>query len=542
MRIVVILLFTSFIFSNAEKQITVRNVKNFFSICQGIAAKVKKDANEKDLMIWLIDATPGLEEEIEQLKSEINYFYDSGIKDLSMAVAVIKKETQFSLDITNSPDKIIRFLSTLQYAKGVNAYKNRLLPLRRIAQKYATFPGKKSICYVTLSPWENEDNLEETLTTLKQNNYNLYVVSLEAVFSDYYAIQKKLKNPQFQFRGPETPVDESMWSWITLPSGFYINGQKHNTFFPSGFGFYGLSRLVSQLDGWYYIYTPTLDASASSTSGKTSPGYRYYNLRHYRPKWQARSDYKLELRKNIAKLTYKYWNELASRNGISNYSSPYKVSFQISENNNRNAKVTQLTYTFKSLAQIKSSIKAVSAKINLLRNIKKKIEYATKKIDDQRSRECANLNLLYCNLLKSEFHLQQYFKVILEVNNIQKQLRRHFRNKKQVTITVKNIGSFSRGFSNKEKMSNVEQRIMDKTMETLNKYRALYKGTPWGYNIETGSILTFEYKIVSQPKPAKKPKPKPKPKTKPKKQPQEPVPPTRIMTNSAEGNLQASGN
>eukprot|EP00999_Lentomonas_sp_LEN2_P000427 NODE_142_length_2126_cov_60.679340_g118_i0.p1 GENE.NODE_142_length_2126_cov_60.679340_g118_i0~~NODE_142_length_2126_cov_60.679340_g118_i0.p1 ORF type:complete len:423 (-),score=30.87 NODE_142_length_2126_cov_60.679340_g118_i0:591-1859(-) len=420
MRIVVVLLLTSFLFSDVEKKITVRNVKNFFSICQGIAAKIKKDANEKDLMIWLIDATPGLENEIEQLKSEINYFYDCGIKDLSMAVAVIKKETEFSLDVTNSPDKVIRFLNDLQYAKGINAYKNRLLPLRRIAQKYAAFPGKKSICYVTLSPWDNEDKLEETLSTLKQSNYNLYVVSLEAVFSDYYAVQKKLKNPKFEFRGPEVPVDESMWSWITLPSSFYINGQKQNTFFPSGFGFYGLSRLVSQLNGWYYIYTPT--RSTSSSTGKSSPGYRYYNLSHYRPKWQSRSDYTLALRKNLSKITYKYWNELASRNGISSYRSPYKISFQISENKQRTAKVTTLTYTFKSLGQIKTAIKATSAKINLIRNIKKKIEYATKKIDEQRNRECANLNLLYCNLLKSEFHLQQYLKVVLEISSLQKKI------------------------------------------------------------------------------------------------------------------------
>ena len=150
MRIVVILLFISFIFSNAEKQITVRNVKNFFSICQGIASKIKKDENEKDLMIWLIDATPGLEEEIEQLKSEINYFYDSGIKDLSMAAAIIKKETEFSLDPTNSPDKIIRFLNTLQYTKGVNAYKNRLLPLLSLSTIQCVVNSRPLFC--RLSP------------------------------------------------------------------------------------------------------------------------------------------------------------------------------------------------------------------------------------------------------------------------------------------------------------------------------------------------------------------------------------------------------
>ena len=533
MRILIFLWLISSVFSLPKDDITVRGVKNFYSICQGVAAKIKRDANDKNLVVWLIDATPSLDNEIEQLKGEVSHFYECGIPDLSMAVATVKKNVAFSLDVTTKPASVIRYLDKLQYIKGVNAYKNRLQPLRKVAEKYAAFPGKKSIVYLTLSPWENEDNLEDTLAILQQHNYSLYVVASEAVFSDYYAIENKLKNKQFTFRGSESVADESMWSWITIPSSYYINGQKKNTFFPSGFGFYGLSRLVSQLDGWYYIYTPQQVGSKKSTA----TGYRYVNLHDYRPQWLSRSEYMKNIRKTNEKLLFRYWDELASSKGISRYHAPFRVSLQISENKKRGAKVTPLLYTLKSPAQIKTAVKTVSAKIGTVRAIKKKITYAMKKVKDQRNRESANLNLLYCNLLKSEFHLQQYLKVIAELNGIRKKLRRQFREKKQVTLSVRVIGNYKQGLSSKAKLSKTETKIVKKMMDQLSHYRSLYGGTPWGYSIETGSILTFTHKIVAIPKPKKSsPKAKSSSSTKP------PAPPTRVLINSAGSNSQTSGN
>ncbi|WP_372367148.1 hypothetical protein [Candidatus Uabimicrobium sp. HlEnr_7] len=541
MRVLIFILCVPFIFSSPKENITVRGVKNFYSICQGIAAKIKRDANEKDLVIWLVDTTPGLESEIEQLKSEINLFYECGIKDLSMAVATIQNNIQFSLDSTNNPDKIIRYLDTLQYKKGVNAYKNRLLPLREVAKKYASFSGKKSIVYITLSPWENEDSLEKTVAILKQRKYSLYVVSQEAVFTDSYSITKNLRHSKFRFRGPESAADESMWSWITVPSGFYVNGHSKNTFFPSGFGFYGLSRLVYELDGWYYIYSP----NRNNNSSEKSTGYSYYGLQNYRPLWKARSDYQRQLRKSKYKLIYKYWNDLASSKGISRYFSPYKISIQISERQKRVSKASNLANSFKSFSEIKIAVKAASTKINLIRSIKRKIESQTKKNVNQKNREYANLNLLYCDLLKSEFHLQQYLKLMVELHSLKKKLRKQFRKRESISISADIIGTFKTGLSSKAKLSRSEKKITNKMFEKLKSYQHLYKGTPWGYSIETGSLLTFKYKTIaakpkSKPKKTKK-KPKNNKTPKPKK-PVEPTPPTRILINSGEGNSQTSGN
>src|SRR5688500_17855518 len=87
---------------------TIRGLAQIYQICQGIAADVKRDAgNQEALLTWLIDLTPGIDGELEQIKGEVNFFAGH-MPALHMSIVVMKNENILFLPATKDSDKIIR--------------------------------------------------------------------------------------------------------------------------------------------------------------------------------------------------------------------------------------------------------------------------------------------------------------------------------------------------------------------------------------------------------------------------------------------------
>ena len=96
-------------------------------------------------------------------------------------------------------------------------------------------------------------------------------MSREAILSDPYwsRYPSQAQGVEFELKGPDAPVEELPWGWALQRS------PSHEAV-ASGFGIYGLNRLVSATKGKYYLYYPETPG-ASWCAGQ---GCRFCSGRH----------------------------------------------------------------------------------------------------------------------------------------------------------------------------------------------------------------------------------------------------------------------
>ncbi len=133
----------------------------------------------------------------------------------------------------------------------LNLYSN----LRGLSKKLAGSPGSREILLVTLANGDAEDDLSATTRRLVKSGIKLSVIASEAYLSDcYWAKRSYQQAPKdCKLHGAESAYIELPWAWL-------FQREPINEITPSGYAYYGLSRLAAATEGRVHIYTPASKA------------------------------------------------------------------------------------------------------------------------------------------------------------------------------------------------------------------------------------------------------------------------------------------
>jgi hypothetical protein len=135
--------------------------------------------------------------------------------------------------------------------------RNVYAPLRALAPALAKRKGRRDIVLVTLENGDGEDDLEKTGDRLEKADAVLHVIGRPALVADSYwprvlaaARRTGAAREKADLRGQEAAYDDLPWGWqFQRPSTI-------NEYVSSGFGMFGLSRLVARTGGRYFLYYP----------------------------------------------------------------------------------------------------------------------------------------------------------------------------------------------------------------------------------------------------------------------------------------------
>ena len=130
------------------------------------------------------------------------------------------------------------------------AFQNVYADLRRVAGELRRRRGQRDLLLVTLENGDAEDDLEGTVSALRQANVRVLVAAKQAFLSDTYWVGRSSQAPPgLELAGPES-------AFVELPWGFLFQQGRPNEGIASGFAPYGLSRMAETTGGRVFLYYP----------------------------------------------------------------------------------------------------------------------------------------------------------------------------------------------------------------------------------------------------------------------------------------------
>ena len=382
-----------------------------------IHRQVEKSQKSPHLVIWMIDHHRLLAEHkvLETFQSQIvQHFAGKASSFPGIQMAVLPATLPKNLPRPSSKVRDFRS-SWKQFEKPpTHSYVNLMASVRKVSTSYAGFPGSRHLVVLSLDNGDGEDHLESTAKLVRRTRFQLLIISREAILSDpHWARQPP--NPgkvPFALEGPECAHREIPWGWALQ------NSDSHEGV-ASGYGIYGLQRLVAQTRGRYYLYyPPTQEGSGhcaryrcrlcNGQHSSCSQTYRSERLQFFAPLAESRSQYQARQRRSKAHaLLLSTW-KTAHKKGWLRSAPPYQPGKTVVPGARRQSGPTYGTSHLdparvSSLA--KRAIKDRKQILALIQKIEKAV--GVQKIDRKSPREIAACDVLLAQLHCLRFNLLQ---------------------------------------------------------------------------------------------------------------------------------------
>lgn len=225
------------------------------------SATALKKTQDPPLIVWLIDNTSFVVQTrcLEALaQCLMGTFGKSG--KYRFAVVRFGQKSEVVLKPTKSAGDAARAIQTLGL-KPEDTYKDYCAAVRFCAEQFKEGLEKKHIILFTLqnndieSADDMQSDLEPTLALLKENQITLHAISGGSILSD----------PNGHRIGPNGSwyAGDSGDRELVKPHSHFqstmVQHYGYNTCVPSGWGYYGLSRLAAYTEGKYYLFAPPME-------------------------------------------------------------------------------------------------------------------------------------------------------------------------------------------------------------------------------------------------------------------------------------------
>ncbi|MHC5065184.1 MAG: hypothetical protein ACYTG5_14550 [Planctomycetota bacterium] len=276
--------------------------------------------------------------------------------------------------------------------------------VRSLAKELAGRAETRQILLVTLLNGDAEDDLQETTRLLERAKVSLSVITSEAYLSDnYWAKRSYLQPPKdCKFYGPDSAYIDLPWTWL-------FQREPINEVTPSGYAFYGLSRLAAASGGRVHIYTPASKGSHSCgiynscilcSGDHISPGELYKNsaLESLAPMVLARKEVGSALAADpYYRATNRLW-QAATRAGLLSGTPPLKLRRTTAQpqasRGSFSLGLTGLSFS----SQAKTADKAVTETQKLIKNFERELKRIPAHVGIPRQRAIAELSQIMLRL------------------------------------------------------------------------------------------------------------------------------------------------
>jgi hypothetical protein len=252
------------------------------------------------LVVWLLDASASLQQQREVIAKRLKRIYGE-LDALKTAGQIPKHKQPLLTGVVGfgqqteflTPAPTMKFDEIEAAVKGVkideSGRENVFTAVLQTMQKWGRYNTERQIMFVVVTDESGDDfaALEPAIKALRRKTIKAYVIGPSAVFGrrkGYVPYVAPENNRTYQIPvdlGPESPRYEN----VLLP--FWFEGPQHQ-YLTSGYGPYGLSRLVKESGGVYFT-TNTLTMSGLSPTGSYEteqikpfqPDYRFSTPEQY---------------------------------------------------------------------------------------------------------------------------------------------------------------------------------------------------------------------------------------------------------------------
>jgi hypothetical protein len=323
------------------------------------------------LLVWLIDASPSMKDDQEELRRRIRDLYariDPDKVRLRMAVVGFNQEVSELQPPTPRAEEVMEALAKVP--PDATGIEHCMAALLFAASRYAKVPDKKVFVLVTDERGDDETRVEEALAALRKAKARCFCIGREAPFHAAMA-QEISGDPRLGTiavqSGPEAPELELIAKDASFLSGI-----------PSGFGNWAQERLCRETGGRYYRFR-----SGSMRNAKVDYDQDLLEL-DYAPDLCSRAEY--------GKLAQKTTLLKACRGAI-----------QACDK----APTRRGTYAPASLAQeLKADLEAVRQRLGVYEAQLKTLERALKEGAAAPRRVQANAELVIAQMRRERFQIQ----------------------------------------------------------------------------------------------------------------------------------------
>jgi hypothetical protein len=263
-------------------------------LTQEIKAKLEKG---RVLVCWVLDSTYSMRERREAVIKRFDKVYGElnrlGVdRERALLTSVMMYGKTNSALVKEPLADIPKLLASLKGVKDdESGVENIFAAVRKACEEYRSYQvqQRRQLMIVVLTDERGDDagSLEETIAICRRNKASVYVLGPMAPFGrsqvmvDWTDKETGEKFPVPTYRGPETVEPEH----LDLP--YWGSGEQYRMF-GSGFGPYGLARLVRETDGLYFI-------DSSDMRGLI---FNPDDMREYRPDYMPFKDYLTDKRKH----------------------------------------------------------------------------------------------------------------------------------------------------------------------------------------------------------------------------------------------------
>jgi len=281
-------------------------------------------------VIWLLDHTSVVRDHnlYSRLADAIRTSFDTGpdgFRGSRHTLLTLNDQLQSRIQRAGDPSQVKNALAGLVQKEPVHRVKNVYRAVQRVVSGLKGAVRKPVLILLTLQNGDAEYQLETTARMLVKQNYTVHVIGREAIFSDSFYLGNHRLNPGTNVRkaGSEGP-------FRMFPSGWILQRQRERItrITPSGFGLYGLQRLVNVTGGTYFMYypeefrSPYCEAVSCAFCGgahmSCNRPYRYQVLDRFSPWVGSRRQYKKQLADSrLARRYFSVWRKAHSLGVVS---------------------------------------------------------------------------------------------------------------------------------------------------------------------------------------------------------------------------------
>ena len=380
----------------------------FDRLAQEITAQLPK---KKTLLVWVLDQSPGMEDDRDAIASRIDRLYQevgkapgAGPDDLMMGVVSYAAAPQkHTLKPTTKPQEVIAAIRAVKSDMSAEVVEKQCDAIVASIEAFRTAAqaGGRQLTLVLATDESgdaasNVKNLEATIKKAKERKCIVHVLGNETVFGYPYAhivwnqSSTGAASRVRLDRGPETAQPE-----VLQTDGF----RRREDLIPSGFGPYEQMRIASETGGIFFLLQnsdPKLagrDAAKADTLPMDAEA-----LRRYLPDLSSREKYVVErdkskLRKALAKVVADF--------------NPYPAGGQAARFEVNTGPLPLDPIPFKAAAG--EQMTKAEQVIRYLEKAQKELEaLAAERAQEPGPRWRANYDLLYAQVVSYQARLREY--------------------------------------------------------------------------------------------------------------------------------------